>query len=231
MICLIANGRSGTNALYYNLFKLPEGYTTKEPWKNSKLHSDFSFKNKKRMCKELGMFHIKPKQHCKLGPKETIDLLLKHGVRDFVILKRMNVLALLVSDAFLKKYTNEKNQVTITKEFFSYGVRCFYKFEDACLEYLKEKQKDTPEIHFLKLIYEDHIKKDVSVACNMVKETFTCIPESRYRNKPPKEQELPRHARNNSIRDTRTLDEKLENIDDVRKFLGKKHIWMLEKNI
>ena len=34
MICLIANGRSGTNALYYNLFNLPKEYNTKEPWKN-----------------------------------------------------------------------------------------------------------------------------------------------------------------------------------------------------
>ena len=80
----------------------------------------------------------------------------------------------------------------------------------------------------VELIYEEYIKNDVSVACNMVKETFSCIPESKYRNKPPKEQELPRHARNNSIRDTRKLEEKLENIDDVRKFLGKKHKWMLD---
>lgn len=227
MICLLANGRSGTNALYYNLFKLPDGYTTKEPWKNSKLHSDFSFKNKKRMCKDLGMFHIKPKQHCKLGPKETIDLLLKHGVKDFVILKRMNVLALLVSDAFLKKYTNDKNQVTITREFFSYGVRCFYKFEDACLDYLKEKQKENPSIKFLELLYEDHIKNDVNRACNMVKEHFSNIPKEKYRTKPPKESELPRHARNNTIIDNRSLEDKLENIDEVRKFLGKKHEWML----
>tara|TARA_A100001015_G_scaffold318228_1_gene437477 strand:- start:7825 stop:8511 length:687 start_codon:yes stop_codon:yes gene_type:complete len=227
MICLIANGRSGTNALYYNLFKMPKEYSTKEPWKNSKLHSDFSFKNKKRMCKELGMFHIKPKQHCKNGPKETIDLLLKHGVKDFIILKRKNILALLVSDAFLKKYTNDKNQVTITKEFFSYGVRCFYKFEDACLEYLREKKESNSDITYLELIYEDHIKNDVSVACNMIKKSFHCIPKNKYRLKAPKENELPSHARNNSIKDTRKLEEKLENIDDVRKFLGKKHLWML----
>ena len=56
MICLIANGRSGTNALYYNLFKLPEQYTTKEPWKNGKLKSDFSFKKRKKCVKSSRCF-------------------------------------------------------------------------------------------------------------------------------------------------------------------------------
>ena len=224
MICLIANGRSGTNALYYNLFKLPEQYTTKEPWKNGKLKSDFSFKKKKKMCKELQMFYIKPKQHCDVKPEELIDILIKNGVTKFIILKRMNILALLMSDAFLKRYTNDNNQVSISKGYFSYGVKCFYKFEDACLEYLKTKENVT----YLELIYEEHIKNDVQVACNMVKEKFTDMPEKNYRKKPPKEGELPRHARNNNKRDKRTLAEKLENLDEVREFLGKKHSWMLE---
>lgn len=227
MICLIANGRSGTNALYYNLFKLPEDYTTKEPWKNGKLKNKQKLKEKKRMCRKLNMFHIKPGIHTDLSPKELIDLLLENGVTNFVILKRMNALALLVSDAFLKKKNiNKENKCCISKGYFMWAMKAFYKYEDECLEYLKSM--DNPNIRFLELIFETDIKNDVQVACEKVKSAFPDIPSSKYIKKPPKQGDLPRHAKNNSLKDKRSLSEKIQNIDEVREYLGEEYQWMLE---
>jgi hypothetical protein len=223
MICLIANGRSGTNALYYNLFTLPEQYATKEPWKWIKLNYNKSFIKKKEMCEALHMFHIKPKQHTSLPPKKLIDLFIRHGVTKFIILKRMNILAILISSAILKTY-NITSKVTISKERFNYYAGIWYKYEDECLEYLKTLDS----VDVIEIIYETHIKNDVTIACDMVKAKFPSISSNTYRTIAPVNKTLPYHAKNNNEHDTRTLSEKLKNVDEVRKYLGEKHKWMLD---
>lgn len=228
MICLIANGRSGTNALYYNLFKLPNEFKTKEPWKCNKLNDTKRFINKKKMCENLTMFHIKPKQHTDLPPKELIDLFIKKGIKNFIILKRTNVLALLVSDFMLKKKYNKEKKCTIAHNYFKWCMHKFLKYEDECVNYLSELSKSNDAIKYIELIYEDDIKDDVQVACNKVKNAFSDIPDSKYIKNPPKQSNLPNHAKHNALRDKRTLSEKIQNIDEVKKYLGDKHKWMLE---
>lgn len=225
MICLIANGRSGTNALYYNLFNMPKEYNTKEPWKNIKLRGQKQFTEKKNMCKKVKMFHIKPGQHTKLGPKELVDLLIKNNIKNFIVLKRMNIIAILVSDAILlRKKLTQDNKCTITKYDFERALKIFYWYENECIKYLKTKK----EVKYLELIFEEDIKNDITIALNKVKNTFTSIPKSDYINKPPKQSELPFHAKHTALKDKRSLSEKIENIDEVRDFLGEKYKWMLE---
>lgn len=225
MICLIANGRSGTNALYYNLFNMPKEYNTKEPWKNIKLRGQKQFTEKKNMCKKVKMFHIKPGQHTELAPKELVDLLIKNNIKNFIVLKRMNIIAILVSDAILlRKKLTQDNKCTITKYDFERALKIFYWYENDCIKYLKTKK----EVKYLKLIFEEDIKNDITIALNKVKNTFTTIPKSDYINKPPKQSELPFHAKHTALKDKRSLSEKIENIDEVRDFLGEKYKWMLE---
>lgn len=226
MICLIANGRSGTNALYYNLFHLPKEYNTKEPWKKLKLRGQKQFTEKKNMCRKLKMFHIKPGQHTELGPKELVDLLIKNDIKNFVILKRMNIIAILVSDAFLsRKKLTKCNKCTITKYDFEKSLKIFYWYENECIKYLNTK---TEEVKYLELIFEEDIKNDITIALNKVKNNFTTIPNSDYITKSPKQSELPFHAKHTALKDKRSLSEKIENIDEVRDFLGEKYKWMLE---
>jgi hypothetical protein len=227
MICLIANGRSGTNGLYYNLFKLPPQYDTKEPWKDKKLRSEFSFKEKRRMCRELQMFHIKPRQHTKLSPRELVDFFIKQGVTQFVILKRMNTIALVVSDKFLKKKQNKNNKVKLSPEWVREGFNRFHWYENDCLRYLRIKEKMN-EAKVVEIVYEEHIQKNVAIATDMIKKSFASIPADRYRTTAPKPSELPRHARHNAVKDSRKLAEKIENIEEIRSVIRDCDRWMLD---
>ena len=55
------------------------------------------------------------------------------------------------------------------------------------------------------------------------KYTLTTIPNSDYITKSPKQSELPFHAKHTALKDKRSLSEKIENIDEVRDFLGEKY--------
>ena len=138
----------------------------------------------------------------------------------------MNIIAILVSDAFLsRKKLTKCNKCTITKYDFEKSLKIFYWYENECIKYLNTK---TEEVKYLELIFEEDIKNDITIALNKVKNNFTTIPNSDYITKSPKQSELPFHAKHTALKDKRSLSEKIENIDEVRDFLGEKYKWMLE---
>ena len=235
IIIMISEGRSGTNGVYRHLFA--NSISKTEPFKDIPTDKKSIFK--KKLISSMSTFekakiiHIKPShmwanrvcKTSKLEYNEFVDACIECGIKNFIVIRRNNILARLASDP--KCDVNFKKQIEIKPNKLAGRLQKGHVFEDNITKYIKTKNANLVE-----LVYEDHIKKDVNIACRLITETFTWLPLL-YKNYTETKQDtrkLKSFEQNNNLLDKRPMHKRISNVDDIIPLLERYNaMWMLEK--
>lgn len=235
VIIMISEGRSGTNGVYRHLFANTLSKT--EPFKDIPTDKKNIFKRKllanMSTFEKAKIIHIKPShmwanhvcKTSKLEYNDFVDACIECGIHNFIVIRRNNILARLASDP--KCDVNYKKLIEIKSSKLASKLQKGHIFEDQITKYIKSKQ-----CNLVELIYENHIKKDVTIACRLITKTFTWLPllYKNYTETKEDTRKLKSFQQNNNLLDKRPLHKRISNLEKIIPILEKHNaMWMLEK--
>jgi hypothetical protein len=141
------------------------------------------------------------------------------------VITRKNILARLASEPNTgAKY---KKQVTISPDRLRAKLEKKDLFEREISSYISSKKEAT----LVNLIYEEHMKSDMNVACEMVTSAFSWLPKLYLTYGETKEdtKKLKPCAQNNNLLDKRSLKDRIENVNEIELILkNRQALWMLD---
>ena len=232
VIVMLSEGRSGTNGLYRHIFA--NKMSKPEPYKDIPTKRRVLFKKSllanMESYKKSKIIHIKPSHMwsttCgKLTIEELIDVCLECGITNFIVITRKNILARLASDPNLgAKY---KKKIEISPDKLRAKLEKGDKFEKAVIGYINSKK----EANLVSLIYEDHIKNNINIACKKVTDKFEWLPKCyiSYNETREETKQLKPCEQNNNLLDKRSTKERISNVDKLIPILKNRNsLWMLD---
>lgn len=241
IIVMISEGRSGTNGVYRYIFANSKKKI--EPFKDTLTKDQRRFKqallDRSEEFENKVIIHIKP-QHTfsngkfkKLTIEQMIDSCIECGIYNFIVIKRLNTLAKIISSTqcYLQLTTLQKvkHKVDVKTDQLKERLRKGSKYEDEVIAYLKGKEDEG--VKMVEVIYEDDIKDDVKVACKKIVDVFTWLPNDYvdYDEDMKKQKKLSVFDRNNNMFDRRPIHQRVSNLEATTKALQKYDaLWMLE---
>ena len=232
IIILISEGRSGTNGLYRHLFA--NKMNKIEPFQNKQIGTKEMFsnylKNNFKMLSFYKIIHIKPlhlwgnQNLPKLEYSDLIDACIEFGIKNFIVIKRKNILARIASNPDCS--TNYKQTYNINPNKLLARLKKGHIFENNVINYLNKKN-----VNYVDLIYEEHIKKDINIACKIVVDKFNWLPNYylTYKENAEDTKKLMSFQQNNNLLDKRPMYKRISNLDQIKPILKKNNsLWMLE---